>query len=262
MLIWKPRRVPESNTNTYSHTHTHSRAHTRGEALIRGKVRCFTNTNHIKWLDTAQSQWRQVGMAADDETRLPSRNHTTHTRAHTQIPYARMQAHKLSIKTHVTHTHTYTHTHTHTHTPPDTHTHRGMPSGNQWPIRIIWLGWWQVCPRNNLRPLSARERASLSPHTHTHTHKHALFALVTCDIKLPVCIQEFYLLLSSHSAYANVCLYPKLLSFMFGNVVRHAADRSSVCLCICVCNLFACVGARPFLTLNTKPAVCQSNWQR
>lgn len=55
----------------------------------------------------------------------------------TQIPYARMQEHRLSIK-HNTHTHTSA--------------NRGTLSGNQQPIRIIWQGWWQVCPWSNLQP--------------------------------------------------------------------------------------------------------------
>lgn len=60
------------------HTHTHACTHWEAGPHQR-KVRCFTNTNHIKWLDTAQPLWRQVGIATDDETGLPSRNHTTHT---------------------------------------------------------------------------------------------------------------------------------------------------------------------------------------
>lgn len=61
----------------------------------------------------------------------------------TNIPYARMQPHELSI----------------THNK-----HRGAPPGNQQPIRIIWLGWWEA---GSICSHCHQKRASLSVSTHT-----------------------------------------------------------------------------------------------
>lgn len=133
--------VPASNPHNYSQTHMHSLR----EGPHHRKEPCFTNTSPIEWLDITQSPWRQVAMAKDDNTGACIKESRS---THSKIPYARMHPHRLSIK-HQTH-----------------NKHRGMPSGNQQPIRIISPMWWKVCSIHNH---CNHERSQLSPHMYTHT---------------------------------------------------------------------------------------------
>lgn len=115
-----------------SDTHTQ----TQGECPHGGQAPHFTNTNHIEWLDaelSTRDRWR-------DET--------------------------VSIKkSHVQESHMQGCDHTGVQSNTKTHSkHRGEPSGNQQPIRIIWPVWWKVCPIHNLY---YHKRSQLSPHAHS-----------------------------------------------------------------------------------------------